>query len=181
MVAAVGYQESRLDQSQRSSAGAVGVMQVLPSTAGDPNVAIEDIHSLDGNVHAGVKYLRFLHDRYFTAEELAELDRWLFTFAAYNAGPARVAGLRRSAEDRDLDPDQWFRHVELVAADRIGRETVEICPQRLSLLHRLWADRGAPGLQGRRAGGSAQRRRPVAPLTSSRACLGSLHSRRPRA
>ena len=125
MVAAVGYQESRLDQSQRSAAGAVGVMQVLPSTAGDPNVAIDDIHSLDGNVHAGVKYLRFLHDRYFTAEELAELDRWLFTFAAYNAGPARVAGLRRSAEDRDLDPDQWFRHVELVAADRIGRETVE--------------------------------------------------------
>ena len=125
MVAAVGYQESRLDQSRRSSAGAVGVMQVLPSTAGDPNVAVDDIDSLDGNVHAGVKYLRFLHDRYFAVDDMSELDRWLFTFAAYNAGPARVAGLRRAAAERDLDPDRWFRHVELVAADRIGRETVE--------------------------------------------------------
>ena len=96
-----------------------------PAPPATPMWRLTTSTSLDGNVHAGVKYLRFLHDRYFTAEELAELDRWLFTFAAYNAGPARVAGLRRSAEDRDLDPDQWFRHVELVAADRIGRETVE--------------------------------------------------------
>ncbi len=125
MVAAVGYQESRLDQGRQSAAGAVGVMQVLPSTAGDPNVAISAIDTVDGNIHAGVKYLRFLHDRYFTADQMDELDRWLFTFAAYNAGPARVSGLRRSAADRDLDPDRWFRNVELVAADRIGRETVE--------------------------------------------------------
>ena len=125
MVAAVGYQESRLDQSQRSAAGAVGVMQVLPSTASDPNVGVAGIDSLDGNVHAGAKYLRFLHDRYFSDEELTELNRWLFTFAAYNAGPSRISELRRMAADRDLDPDRWFRHVELVAADRIGRETVE--------------------------------------------------------
>ncbi len=125
MVAAVGYQESRLDQDTRSTAGAVGVMQVLPTTAGDPNIAVGDIESLSGNVRAGVKYLRFLHDRYFASEEMTELDRWLFTFAAYNAGPARVAGLRRAAAERGLDPDRWFRNVELVAADRIGRETVE--------------------------------------------------------
>ena len=100
-------------------------MQVLPSTAGDPNVAVSAIDTVDGNVHAGVKYLRFLHDRYFAEEDMSELDRWLFTFAAYNAGPARVSGLRRSAADRGLDPDRWFRNVELVAADRIGRETVE--------------------------------------------------------
>ncbi len=125
MVAAVGYQESRLDQSRRSPAGAIGVMQVLPSTASDPNVAVPDIDTLDGNIHAGVKYLRFVHDRYFLSEDIVELDRWLFTFAAYNAGPARVAGLRRGAAERELDANRWFGHVELVAADRIGRETVE--------------------------------------------------------
>lgn len=125
MVAAVGYQESRLDQSRRSAAGAIGVMQLLPSTASDPNVGVPDIDTLDGNIHAGVKYLRFVHDRYFVSEDIVELDRWLFTFAAYNAGPARVAGLRRGAAERDLDANRWFGHVELVAADRIGRETVE--------------------------------------------------------
>ncbi|NNG04923.1 MAG: lytic transglycosylase F [Inquilinus sp.] len=125
MVAAVGYQESRLDQRRRSAAGAVGVMQVLPGTAADPNVGIADIESLDGNIEAGAKYLRFLHDRYFVDSDSGELDRWLLTFAAYNAGPARVAELRRLATERDLDPDRWFGNVELVAADRIGRETVE--------------------------------------------------------
>ena len=157
MVAAVGYQESRLDQSQRSAAGAIGVMQVLPSTAGDPNVAVPDIDSLDGNVHAGVKYLRFLHDRYFAVEDMSELDRWLFTFAAYNAGPARVAGLRRAATERDLDPGS------LVPPCGTGRRRPHragdcgICPQRLPVLHRLWADRADPGLQERRAGGSVDR------------------------
>ena len=125
LVAAVGYQESRLDQGQRSDAGAIGVMQVLQSTASDPNVGVPDIDTLDGNVHAGVKYLRFVHDRYFVSEDVAPLDRWLFTFAAYNAGPARVAGLREAATGRDLDPNRWFGHVELVAADQIGRETIE--------------------------------------------------------
>ena len=125
MVAAVGYQESRLDQRRRSAAGAVGVMQVLPSTAADANVDVPEVDTLDGNVQAGTKYLRFLHDRYFANGDSGELDRWLLTFAAYNAGPARVAGLRRAAAKRGLDPDRWFGNVELVAADRIGRETVE--------------------------------------------------------
>ncbi|MEZ5866714.1 MAG: lytic transglycosylase F [Geminicoccaceae bacterium] len=43
MLAAQGYQESRIDQSLRSPAGAIGVMQILPSTAADPNVGIDDI------------------------------------------------------------------------------------------------------------------------------------------
>jgi hypothetical protein len=46
---------------------------------------------LEANIHAGTKYLRFLQDRYFSAQELETADRYLFTFAAYNAGPARVA------------------------------------------------------------------------------------------
>jgi membrane-bound lytic murein transglycosylase MltF len=126
LVAAQGYQESRLDQSVRSPAGAVGVMQLLPSTASDPNVAIADIHEVENNIHAGVKYLRFVYDRYFAdAENVTELDKGLFSFAAYNAGPARVARLRGKADDMGLDPNVWFRNVEIVAAQDIGRETVQ--------------------------------------------------------
>ena len=65
MLAALAYQESRLDQSVRSSAGAIGVMHMLPSTASDPNVGIANIEELEPNIHAGTKYLRFLLDRYF--------------------------------------------------------------------------------------------------------------------
>ena len=125
MIAALAYQESGIDQSKRSSAGAVGVMQLLPSTAADPHVAIGNIDVMEHNIHAGVKYLRFLHDRYFKNETMDELNKMLFTFASYNAGPAGVIRLRREARESGLDPNIWFRNVEIIAARRIGRETVQ--------------------------------------------------------
>ncbi len=125
MLAALGYQESRLDQSARSNAGAVGVMQLLPTTAADPNVGIPDVEILENNIHAGTKYLRFVKDRYFAEEDMDEVEQTLFTFASYNAGPARVRGLRRKAEASGLDPNVWFDNVEVIAAHEIGRETVQ--------------------------------------------------------
>jgi membrane-bound lytic murein transglycosylase MltF len=125
MIAALAYQESRIDQSKRSSTGAIGVMQILPSTASDSNVNIQNIEKLENNIHAGVKYLRFIRNRYFEKEPLSEKNKTLFTFASYNAGPARVAKLRREAENAGLDPNIWFRNVEIIAARRIGRETVQ--------------------------------------------------------
>jgi membrane-bound lytic murein transglycosylase MltF len=125
MLAAVAYQESRLDQSKRSRAGAVGVMQIKPSTAADPNVGVTGIEELENNIHAGTKYLAFLQNRYFSDPDIRELDRHLLAFAAYNAGPARVAKLRKEAADTGLDPNRWFGNVEHVAARRVGRETVQ--------------------------------------------------------
>jgi membrane-bound lytic murein transglycosylase MltF len=53
-----------------------------------------------------------------------DLNKALFTFAAYNAGPGRIRQLRREAEQRGLNPNLWFGNVERVASERIGRETV---------------------------------------------------------
>ena len=125
MLAAQAYQESGIDQSKRSAAGAVGVMQVLPSTAADKNVAVADIDKIENNIHAGVKYLRFIADRYFKDENMDEFNKAMFAFAAYNAGPATVTRLRARASAAGLDPDVWFNNVEIVAAQQIGRETVQ--------------------------------------------------------
>jgi membrane-bound lytic murein transglycosylase MltF len=125
MIAALAYQESGIDQSKRSPAGAVGVMQLLPSTAADPNVNIGSIDVMEHNIHAGVKYLRFLHDRYFKDEPMDALDKMLFTFASYNAGPGRVIQLRRTAQQSGFNPNVWFRNVEIIAARKIGTETVQ--------------------------------------------------------
>ena len=124
MITAQGYQESKLDQSKRSPAGAIGVMQVLPTTAADPNVGIEDIEQAEPNVHAGVKYLRFLMDRYFDDPAIDPLDRQLFAFAAYNAGPRGIARARNKAVKMGLDPNRWFGQVEIAAAKTISREPV---------------------------------------------------------
>jgi membrane-bound lytic murein transglycosylase MltF len=125
MITALAYQESGLDHSKRSPRGAVGIMQVLPSTAADPNVDIANIDHLEQNIHAGVKYLQFIRERYFEKEEMNRLNKTLFTFASYNAGPARIAGLRKEAVKSGLDPNQWFGNVENIAAREIGRETAQ--------------------------------------------------------
>ena len=122
LMAAQGYQESQLNQNAKSAVGAVGVMQVMPATGQDMKVG--DISNEDANIHAGVKYMRFMIDQYFAKEPMDKLNKGLFAFAAYNCGPGRVASLRREAAKRGLDPNVWFNNVELVAADKIGRETV---------------------------------------------------------
>jgi membrane-bound lytic murein transglycosylase MltF len=124
MMVAQGYQESRLDQHVRSSAGAIGIMQLLPSTAADPSVGIKDIRKAEPNVHAGIKYMRWIVDNYFKDEDLDPVQQTLFAFASYNAGPNRIQSLRRKAKKRGLDPNVWFDNVEIIAAEEIGQETV---------------------------------------------------------
>jgi membrane-bound lytic murein transglycosylase MltF len=121
LMMAQGFQESRLDQSVKSHVGAVGVMQVMPATGKDMNVG--DITKIDPNVNAGVKYIRFMIDQYFKDEPMDDLNKGLFAFASYNAGPARIRSLRKLAAQRSLNPNVWFNNVERVVAEKIGRET----------------------------------------------------------
>jgi len=124
MLAAQAFQESGLRQDRKSPAGAVGIMQIKPSTAADKNVGIDDISTIDSNVHAGAKYMRFLADRYFINEEINDLNQWIFSLAAYNAGPAKINRYRQEAAENGYDRNRWFDNVEIIAARRIGRETV---------------------------------------------------------
>ena len=124
MIAAQGYQESRFDARKRSSAGAVGIMQLLPSTAADKAVGIPDISTDENNIHAGVKYLAWLRDRYFSKDDIEPLDRLLFTFAAYNAGARSVARARKKAQALGFDPDRWFGHVEVGMYRAVSGEPV---------------------------------------------------------
>ena len=123
LMAAQGYQESRLDQSVKSPVGAIGVMQVMPATGADMKVG--DITDRENNIHAGIKYVRWVMDQYYKDEPMTEKNKMLFAFASYNAGPGRVRGLRKLAAERGLDPNVWFNNVEHVAAEKIGRETVQ--------------------------------------------------------
>jgi len=121
MLAAQGYQESRLKQETRSPVGAIGVMQIMPATGAELKVG--DITILEPNIHAGAKYMDQLMTTYFADANLSEDERPLFAFSSYNAGPGRIASLRKEAEKRGLDPNRWFNNVELVAAEKVGMET----------------------------------------------------------
>jgi membrane-bound lytic murein transglycosylase MltF len=124
MLAAQGYQESLLDQDRKSHVGAVGVMQVMPKLAAANPIDIPNVNNADANIHAGVKMLRNIADTYFNDPGINQLNKTLFTFASYNAGPNRIVRLRNKAKADGLDPNKWFGNVELEVAKDIGQETV---------------------------------------------------------
>jgi membrane-bound lytic murein transglycosylase MltF len=151
LMAAQGYQESTLDQNVKSPVGAIGVMQVMPPTGKELNVG--DITKVDANIHAGVKYMRFMIDQYYKDEPMDDLNKALMTFASYNAGPGRVRQLRRETAKRGLDPNVWFGNVERIASERIGRETVTYVSNiyKYYIAYRLISDQ-----QDRRVAAKAQ-------------------------
>ena len=88
LLAAVIYRESKFDPDARSSSGAVGLMQLLPTTAqgiaehtGGREFVVEDLNDPEINVRYGSFYLRRLLRKY-EDERLA--------LAAYNAGQRHV-------------------------------------------------------------------------------------------
>jgi hypothetical protein len=78
LVVAIARQESRFRADSVSSAGAIGLMQLMPATARRFEV---DICDPDDNVRGGVRYLKLLEKKYANP---------LYVLAAYNAGEAAV-------------------------------------------------------------------------------------------
>jgi membrane-bound lytic murein transglycosylase MltF len=124
LVVAQGYQESMLNQAARNG-GAVAIMQVKPATAAAAPISIPDITTAENNIHAGVKVLHTISDMYFNDPGIDPMNRLLLTFAAYNAGPTRIAALRKQAAARGLDPNKWFGNVELLVSQSVGQVTVQ--------------------------------------------------------
>lgn len=124
MLAAQGYQESQLNQSARSHVGAVGIMQVMPKLAAANPINVPNVGNADANIEAGVKMMRNIADTYFNDPAIDPVNKTLFVFASYNAGPNRIVRLRKKAKDDGLDPNKWFGNVELEVAKDVGQETV---------------------------------------------------------
>lgn len=124
MIVAQGYQESGLDQSKKSRGGAVGIMQVIPKYAAAAPINVPDVRRADKNILAGVRILNNIVTTYFNDPAIDDVNKTLFTFAGYNAGPTRIARLRSKAKEDGLNPNKWFGNVELEVAEEVGEEPV---------------------------------------------------------
>lgn len=122
LMAAQGFQESRLNQQARSAVGAIGIMQLMAPTAAE--MGYPDIGEEETNVAAGIAYMARIRDRYFDDPEIEPSQRILFAIAAYNAGPNRIQRLRVRARAQGLDPNRWFGNVERIVQQSVGDETV---------------------------------------------------------
>jgi membrane-bound lytic murein transglycosylase F len=101
-VAALIFEESRFDNSRVSSAGAQGLMQLMPFTA--QLVGIKNYQDPHANIQAGVKYLRFLSRQF---QDGHPRDRLALILASYVMGLGHVDDARRIARIRGFDPDCW--------------------------------------------------------------------------
>lgn len=124
LLLSLAFRESRLVQTARSHKGAVGVMQLLPSTASSIGCS-KVISNAEANIRCGTYYLDKLRDDYFSSSEIREPNRTLFALAAYNMGPNRLMRVRTKAADMGLDPNEWFGNVEYAALRYVGKEPVQ--------------------------------------------------------
>jgi membrane-bound lytic murein transglycosylase F len=102
LIAAQIYQESHFDPKAVSFAGAVGLMQITPVTAG--GFGIDDIHNPVDNIWTGVAHLRKLYDFF---DQARGKDRMFIAMAAYNVGQGHIFDARNLARDLDLNPEKW--------------------------------------------------------------------------
>ncbi|PQJ66632.1 lytic transglycosylase F [Photobacterium angustum] len=124
MMMAQGFQESGLNQHKVSNKGAVGIMQVLPSTARDRYINIPNIYISSNNVHAGIKYMRYIQNNYLNDNRLTFDNKIYMTLASYNAGPGNIRKMRRYAKEKGYNPDIWFNNVEIITRKHIGKQPI---------------------------------------------------------
>jgi membrane-bound lytic murein transglycosylase F len=108
MVVSQMYQESRFNPKAKSWVGALGLMQVMPRTARE--LELENLRDPETGLHAGVKYLNWLMERF--EPDLAVADRTWFALASYNAGLGHVRDARRLAANMGWNSNKWFGNVE---------------------------------------------------------------------
>ena len=108
LITAQMYQESKFDPQATSWVGARGLMQIMPVTGQE--LGFTDLHDPEDNIHAGVKYMHQLANRFDSNIPIEE--RMRFALAAYNVGYGHLLDARRLAREKGWNPDQWFGHVE---------------------------------------------------------------------
>lgn len=113
LISALIYQESHFDPQERSSAGAIGLMQIMPKTAQYiAKTSPEQLLIPERNIYTGTKMLDWLRDNFFNEPLITEENRVKFILASYNAGPGHVADARALARKYKLDPNVWDGNVE---------------------------------------------------------------------
>lgn len=100
------YQESRFDAKERSWMGAMGLMQVLPTTA--DMYGNYDLHNPEQNILAGTRHLKKIKDNFSYLDSLNQIK---FTLASYNVGTGHVYDAIRLAKKFEKDTMIWDDNV----------------------------------------------------------------------
>lgn len=111
LLAAVAFNESGFDPDEVSWAGASGIMQLMPRTAGNFGLDETTILDPEKNIEAGVQYIKSLNLSFRRIEDRNE--RIKFILAGYNSGPAHIFDAMKLAEKYGKNPQIWFDNVDI--------------------------------------------------------------------
>ncbi len=116
MLAAVAFHESHFDSTQVSWAGAAGIMQLMPRTAGNFGLTRANIMNPEKNIEAGVQYIKSLNLTFQKIQDKEE--RIKFILAAYNSGPAHILDAMALSRKYGKNPHIWFGNVDYFLAKK---------------------------------------------------------------
>lgn len=109
LMAAQCYQESCFDPHARSWAGALGLMQIMPSTASQLGLPMSRIHEPEANVEAAARYMAQLQAKFPDVQDPSQ--RILFALACYNGGYFHIRDAMALATKHGRNPKRW-EHVQ---------------------------------------------------------------------
>lgn len=107
--------ESNLAPDARSWVGAIGIMQLMPSTFKEiqsSNVDFSNINDPRWNIAAGIYYNRLLWKKWTDSETTT--DKLCFMFGSYNAGLGTISKAKEKAKEEQLNHAVW-QSIEIVA------------------------------------------------------------------
>ncbi|NTU58758.1 MAG: transporter substrate-binding domain-containing protein [Chlorobiaceae bacterium] len=108
LLSALIYEESQFDPEAISWAGAIGLMQLMPSTAAAFKPG--DLSNPADNIKAGTAYLVSLEKEWEEIQDQA--TRLKFILASYNVGPGHVRDAQKLATKYGANPYVWEGNVE---------------------------------------------------------------------
>ncbi len=110
LLAALAWEESHYNPEAKSYVGAIGIMQLMPTTAERFGLNDSTILLPEHNIRAGVEYIASLQRIYnFISNPQEQIH---FVLASYNAGPAHIMDARRLAKRYGRSPYVWFDNTE---------------------------------------------------------------------
>lgn len=106
-LSAIAYNESRFNTNAVSNRGAMGIMQIMPSTAEDFNSHADKMYEPDENIAVAVELIKSIEKSLKFSAETSEYDKKCLILAAYNCGIGHVLDARRLAKKHNLDYNDW--------------------------------------------------------------------------
>lgn len=111
ILASQGYAESRFNNSAVSWAGARGLMQIMPRTAGAYGLSMDKITEPEANIRTAVAIIKDL-DNSLKKYVSDPVERRKFVLAAYNSGIAHIYDAIALAKKHGKNPQVWSGNVE---------------------------------------------------------------------